>query len=219
MHACSWRGTQPTVNYGGESAVHCGDHSPSPPFRAIQGLERKCISVPMHCPKFDQAVRVGCRQPMYVQDAHTGPLGQVHLEHVAETWGVGHVPLDRRNHRLNITFSEYETVLFKSRKLVQPRNGYEGYTIEFSSSCKEGICYTEMLTRVGRSLMAVSATSFLVTREPRLRRYDYAPEVTMITNMHLRVPQTIPHLRQFTAFRLTQYHWLGLTVSDLGSGR
>ncbi|KAH7001568.1 hypothetical protein EDB80DRAFT_96149 [Ilyonectria destructans] len=136
MHALGV--TQPTVNYGGESAVHCGDHSPSPPFRAIQGLERKCISVPMHCPKFDQAVRVGCRQPMYVQDAHTGPLCQVHLEHVAETWGVGHVPLDRRNHRLNITFSEYETVLFKSRKLVQPQNGYEGYTIDFSSSCKEG---------------------------------------------------------------------------------
>ncbi|KAH8734837.1 hypothetical protein BGZ61DRAFT_443221 [Ilyonectria robusta] len=35
MHACSWGGTQPTVNYGGESAVHCGDHSPSPPFKAI----------------------------------------------------------------------------------------------------------------------------------------------------------------------------------------
>lgn len=95
MHACSWGGTQPTVNYGGESAVHCGDHSPSPPFKAMQGLERKCISVPMHCPKFDQAEGVGCSQPMYVQDAHTGPLGQAHLEHVAETWGVGHVPLDR----------------------------------------------------------------------------------------------------------------------------
>lgn len=73
---------------------------------------------------------------MCVQDAHTGPLGQVHLEHVAETWEVGHVPLDRRNHRLNITFSEYETVLF--RAVSSYSHGMDTMAIDFSSSCKEG---------------------------------------------------------------------------------
>lgn len=38
----------------------------------------------------------------------------------------------------SVTFSEYETVLFESRKLVPSRNGYECYTVDFSSSYKEG---------------------------------------------------------------------------------